>query len=33
MTWTIEIIKARFIEAADIERRMLVKGMGGGGNA
>jgi hypothetical protein len=33
MTWTIEIIKARFIEAADIERRMLVKGMSGGGNA
>jgi hypothetical protein len=31
--WTIEIIKARFIEAADIERRMLVKGMSGGGNA
>ncbi len=31
--WTVEIIKARFIEAADIERRMLVKGMSAGGNA
>jgi hypothetical protein len=31
--WTIEVIKARFVEAADIERRMLVKGMSGGGNA
>ena len=24
--WTVEIVKARFIEAADIERRMMVKG-------
>lgn len=31
--WTIEIVKARFIEAADIERRMIVKGTGGGGSA
>jgi len=30
--WTIEIVKARFIEAADIERRMLVKSAVGGGN-
>lgn len=31
--WTVEIVKARFIEAADIERRMLVRGMSAGGNA
>lgn len=31
--WSVEIVKARFIEAADIERRMMVKGLGGGGTA
>jgi hypothetical protein len=31
--WTIEIVKARFFEAADVERRMMVKGIGGGGTA
>jgi hypothetical protein len=31
--WTAELVKMRFIEAADIERRMLVKGMSSGGNA
>ena len=33
MTWTVEVVKARFFEAADVERRMIVKGMSGGGNA
>jgi len=31
--WTVEVVKARFFEAADVERRMMVKGIGGGGNA
>ena len=31
--WNIEIVKARFFEAADIERRMTVKGMSSGGTA
>jgi len=31
--WTSEIVKARFVEAAEIERRMFVKGMTNGGNA
>jgi hypothetical protein len=31
--WTVEIVKARFFEAADVERRMMVKGMSSGGNA
>ncbi len=31
--WTIEVVKARFFEAADVERRMVVKGMNGGGSA
>ena len=30
--WDVEIVKARFFEAVDIERRMIVKGIGGGGN-
>lgn len=31
--WTDLIVRARFLEAADVERRMVVKGEGGGGNA
>jgi hypothetical protein len=31
--WTIEDVKARFLEAADVERRMIVKGLPGSGNA
>jgi hypothetical protein len=31
--WTPDIVKARFIEASEIERRMFVKGMTSGGNA
>lgn len=31
--WSVEIVKARFFEAADVERRMFVKGMSAGGNA
>jgi hypothetical protein len=31
--WTAEVVMARFVEAADVERRMLVKGMSAGGNA
>ena len=31
--WTIEIVKARFFEAADVERRMVVKGLVGQGTA
>lgn len=31
--WTVEVVKARFWEAADVERRMFVKGMSSGGNA
>src|ERR1035437_1175877 len=30
--WDVEIVKARFFEAVDIERRMMRKGIGGGGN-
>jgi hypothetical protein len=33
MTWTPDIVRARFVEASEIERRMFVKGMTGGGNA
>ena len=33
MTWTVEIVKARFFEAADVERRTIFKRNGGGGNA
>lgn len=31
--WTSDIVKMRFVEAAEVERRMFVKGQGGGGNA
>ena len=31
--WTIDVIKMRFVEAADIERRIIVKGIQSGGNA
>jgi hypothetical protein len=31
--WTTDVIKARFLEAVDVERRMLVKGGPGSGNA
>jgi hypothetical protein len=30
--WTIELVKARFFEACDVERRMVLKGAPGGGN-
>lgn len=31
--WTAEDVRHRFVEAAEIERRMYVKGLSGGGNA